>query len=405
MRVFESLLLLVLSITAPAAVAGVHAGDLLVTDANGGRVLAVDPLMGDVHVVSPVGGANLLQSPAGIVMTSFGTIYVVDTATDQLVAIDPATGGQFVVAVSVGNQPFGMALHEGTSAFELWVSARGSQEIRHLVALLGFGITSDPLSTDARWAHARGVAYNGSAIDVAMDDGQGYWKVAVSDGAIWNPLVDYDFFQVPHYHMPGVAAWDVEPYVYTKETGPFTSYTSHEMISLRDPNIVAPGIVACDPSTSAIVTYGTAFNQFGIPDSTTFGSGTIEVADGTPLDCPTALATGLDGALYVTDSVLTTGGSAQLVRLWPADSGAAPEIVAALPDAPGSVVFPAGLAVAPVSVPEARADSAAGTALAAAFALAGRRRRRRAREASAGMLVTSLWHHDFSNPSRPRSRP
>lgn len=163
------LLVVVSGLLAGSAAHAILAGDLLVTDRTNGRVLAVRPGTGAVWVISPrAGGADLLVEPAGIVMTDFGVIVVVDEATSQLVAIDPATGDQSVVQetggsapLAVGSAPFGLALRQTEGAYEMWISARGSNEIRHVIGLEGFGIASATLSADARWSDARGVAVAG----------------------------------------------------------------------------------------------------------------------------------------------------------------------------------------------------------------------------------------------------
>ena len=371
---------------APPALAAVGAGDLLVTDQNGARVLAVDPDTGNVKVLSPPpAGPNLLVSPTGIVMSDRGTVYVVDQSTDQLIGIDASNGEQFVVElaggipVSVGSEPFGLALRDSASAIEFWVSARGSAEIRALVVIVGLGIVSSPLVQDARFANARGIAVAGDALDVAMDDGQGYYRVALDGGSISDPLLSYDslFPELPPIdESPDVPAWDVEPYLWQVKLSFFETTMFRTALSLRDTVILPPGIPACKPATSRIVAYGTTYKQFGI-DLTSFASGTIEPADGTPLHCPTALVTGLDGALYATDSAFSNGSGSQLVRLWPGTL-LAPQIVAALPDSQSSVMFPGGLAVAPVSVPEpgAGASAAAFAALGALVAAARRRSQR-----------------------------
>ena len=48
-----------LLLVAPPALAGVSAGDLLVSDQNGARVLAVDPDTGSVRVLSPPPGGGV----------------------------------------------------------------------------------------------------------------------------------------------------------------------------------------------------------------------------------------------------------------------------------------------------------------------------------------------------------
>lgn len=365
---------------APPALAAVGAGDLLVTDQNGARVLVVDPDTGNVKVLSPPSaGPNLLVSPTGIAMSKLGIVYVVDQSTDQLVGIDASNGAQFVVReiggspVSVGSEPFGLALRDSEAAVEFWVSARGSAEIRAIIGLIGFGITSFPLVQDARFAKARGIALAGDALYVAMDDGQGYYTVALDDGSIGDPLLSYDSWipeLPPIDESPDVPAWDVEPYGFQVEVSLFETITFHTALSLRDTVLIPPGIPACKEATSRIIAYGTSYRQLDPVDPTSFASGTLEAADGTPLHCPTALVTGLDGALYATDSVFSNGAGSQLVQLWPGTI-LAPQIVAALPDSQSGVMFPGGLAVAPVSVPEPGAG-AAQLALLASMLILGR---------------------------------
>ena len=372
MRATFSLLLPALLIGAPQALATVHAGDLLVTDYNGARVLAVDPDSGQVRVLSPPsGGANLLQRPTGIVMARFGVIFVVDAATDQMIGIDAATGEQFViksglgVPIEVGGEPFGLALRETEGAYELWISARGSDEIRHVVGLIGFGIASEPLSTDTRWAGARGIAVHGDVLDVAVDEGQGYWVLRLDGTWIGDPFLESTIVGGTQDRSPGVSVGDVEPYSFGNVLAFYdTVFTERNVMT------VIPGISACDSATSGVAARGTqTFVETKIFVTQ------VEPADGTPLHCPGALATGFDGALYVTDSLLASGGGAQLVRLWPAKPLADPEVVARLPDAPGSLTLPTGLAVAPVDAPEPDSGPAALSCAIAIATLAGRRRR------------------------------
>lgn len=362
----------------PAADAGVLLGDLLVTDRVGRRVIAVRPDTGVVQVLSPrPGGADLLTDPAGIAMADFGIVFVVDAGTHQLIGIDAATGDQFVVLqgngspLPIGLDPFGLALRQTGGSYELWISARGSAEIRHVVGLVGFGIASSALSTDSRWASARGVAVAGESLLVAMDDGQGYYTVSLDSGAISDPLLEAPFIpgNPPIDHAPGVPAWDVEPYLHTVESSPFESVSYRVVLSLQQSILIPPFpfLIECDPSATRIVAYGTRFRPFDFLNPTSFAESTVEIADGTPLRCPTALATGLDGALYVADTATPFGGSAQIVRL---EREHEPTVVAALP---GSTL-PTGLAVAPVSVPAPSATPAGLTALAVLLAIRRRRR-------------------------------
>lgn len=362
----------------PSAQAAIVAGDLLVTDRSSGSVIGVRPSTGAVWVVSPrPGGADLLAQPAGIVMTDFGIILVVDEATSQLVGIDAATGDQFVVMetnqsapLAVGAGPFGLALRQTGDLYELWVSAPGSSAIHHVIGLEGYGIASELLSGDARWAGARGVAVAGDSLLVAVADGQGYWSVDLETGQISDPLLEYDSLipeLPPIDHSPDVPAWDVEPYAYQVTVNLFTTISFHTVLSLQETRLVPPFFLECDPAGTRIAAYGTLYRQFDPLDPYDFAETTIEAADGTPLRCPTALATGLDGLLYVLDTSLPSGGDPAVVRMAPG-SEQPPTVVASLS---GLASQPNGLAVAPVSAPEP-AGGAGAVALAALLAL-GRR--------------------------------
>lgn len=220
-------------------------------------------------------------------------------------------------------------------------------------------------STDSI-ATARGLALNGSWLDVAVDEGQGYWEMDLDGDPIRDPFFESTLVGVIFDRSPNVPVWDVESYAFADG---LTFYD--EVFTERHVVTLLPGIPVCDPATSGVMAHGTQT----LIETHVFVT-LIEPADGTPLDCPTALATGLDGALYVTDSLLPGGGGAQLVRLWPGNLQLAPEIVADLPNAQGSVMLPAGLALAPVSVPEPGVGT---LSLVAAGALAGTARSRRTR--------------------------
>ncbi|MCL4685826.1 hypothetical protein KJ059_13870 [Myxococcota bacterium] len=377
------LLVVVSGLLAGSAAHAILAGDLLVTDRTNGRVLAVRPGTGAVWVISPrAGGADLLVEPAGIVMTDFGVIVVVDEATSQLVAIDPATGDQSVVQetggsapLAVGSAPFGLALRQTEGAYEMWISARGSNEIRHVIGLEGFGIASATLSADARWSDARGVAVAGDQLLVAVGDGQGYWKVNLATGAISDPLLEYDsmFPELPPIdHSPGVPAWDVEPYQYEVKVNVFDAVTFHTVLSLQ--KRAEPFFLTCDAAGTRITAYGTLYKPFDPIDPKSFAKDTVEVADGTPLHCPTALATGLDGLLYVLDTSFPFGGDPAIVRVAPG-SGTDPIVVASLSS---FTIQPMGLAVAPISIPEPSAGTGA-IALGVLLLLARRSRSLRSR--------------------------
>jgi hypothetical protein len=357
---------LVSGLLAGSAAHALLAGDLLVTDRTNGRVLGVRPGTGAVWVVSPrPGGADLLIEPAGIVMTDFGVIIVVDEATSQLVAIDPATGDQSVVQetggsapLAVGSAPFGLALRQTEGAYEMWISARGSNEIRHVIGLEGFGIASETLSSDARWSDARGVAVAGDQLLVAVGDGQGYWMVNLATGVISDPLLEYDSMfpeSPPTDHSPGVPALDVEPYQYEVDVNIFDTISFRTVLSLQKLQLVEPFFLTCDPAYTRIAAYGTLYEQFDPIDPTSFAEGTVEVADGTPLRCPTALATGLDGLLYVLDTSFPFGGEPAIVRVAPG-SATDPVVVASLSS---FTIQPMGLAVAPISIPEPSAGAGA----------------------------------------------
>jgi hypothetical protein len=390
------LMLPALLLAAPPARATVKAGDLLVTDYNGARVLAVDPVTGDTHVLSPrPGGENLLVRPTGIVMASFGDIFVVDETTNRLVAIDASTGEQVVVdtapgvPVEVGDEPFGLALHETGGGYELWISARGSHEIRHLVGLVGFGISSSPISTDARWSDARGIAVHGTRLAVAVDEGQGYWTMDMDGNPIFDPFLESTTLGGTVDRSPGVPVWDVEPYTFEYL---LTQYDA--VFTERSLAVIPPGIPVCDLATSGVTARGTQT----LIETKVFVT-ELEPADGTPLHCPMALATGLDGALYVTDSLSPSGGGAQLVRLGPGNPILDPqvEVVAALPDPQGAITLPVGLAVAPVDAAEPGSESAAVASSLVLAALVGGKRRQRVAQSPVDRSPTAMA---AKNPQR-----
>lgn len=74
-----------------------RAGDLVLTDSIGDRVLVVRGDTGAVQEVSPQATTNLLSLPTGIAVAPDGTIYVSDFGLDRLLRIDPVTGAQAIL--------------------------------------------------------------------------------------------------------------------------------------------------------------------------------------------------------------------------------------------------------------------------------------------------------------------
>lgn len=359
----------------PAHAVVIHSGDLLVTDTNGARVFVVRVADGSVEALAPrLGVPNLLAAPAGIVQSqSTGAVFVVDNQLDELIRIDPTSGEQAVVnviggtPVSVGSGPWGLAIREQPGATEFWVSARGSHEIRHLVALTGFGIVSLPVVSNPVLASARGIALDSEdAVDVlhvARDDGEGYSNVVLSNGGLFNPLYyEAGIVQPPTDVSPGFPAWDVE------RAKPQGIESERVYLTLQATQIVL-GIPFCDPANTAV-------SQYGITDLIPYHHDAIRTdiapGDGDPLHCPLAVAAAADGRLYVTDTLLPAplGTAARVVRVGPPGVWDTREVVASLPDLQGSLTLPSGLFVAP----EPESLGCGWAALLTCAALAARRR-------------------------------
>jgi hypothetical protein len=337
--------LLLLICTRAAGAFDLVAGDLLISDYNGARVLTVDPTTGVVFELTPRPGSgpNLLVAPGEIAATSDGGIFVVDNTTNQLIGIDPTTGAQSVVQggtaasphpLNVGTGPWGLAADDQG---HLFVAARESAQVLRIAPTLTAGIyTSTPVATSATLADARGigwVANQSPDLDVSLGT-VGETSVSTTLGTVGTP----------GSIVADGAAYDVA------RIGGTGTYQNTAFLPVSVTTIVSlPGggfVVLCDTAQSGV--------YFA------FHSLTNAYSTGGYFRCPLAVAATEAGAVYVTDAgaPLPGGGDARVVSLGPPGAWNTQTLVATIPNS-GPPTSPVGIAVMPVTVPEPAAELAA----------------------------------------------
>ncbi|MCZ7619878.1 MAG: hypothetical protein M5U32_16825 [Myxococcota bacterium] len=372
------------AVGARAATRSLDMGDLLVSDANNARVLVVEPDTGGTWQLTPRAGSgpNLLVAPAGIAMCSSGTVYVVDATINRLIRIDPRTGTQSIVnqgffgtggPLNVGAAPWGIFV--GTdytiappelppqfcgSDGDLWVTARGSTEVRRTVVTGSplFSLSTEQVASAASLASARGAAI-GSTGGVLL------WRVLqVALGPSGWATVYLDTGEV----VPGSAAL---PATYDG----VATWGSSVALTRRVETVIPPGLPVCIYAAS-----GVHASTGGFTDLNTghfVWSAPAPVSLGGLFRCPIAIASAPNGSVYVTDTSQPFGGSARVIRLGPAGTWNAQTLVAEIPDG-ATLTWPAGIAVAPVSAPEPDGAAAVALGVLACFGAISSSRRRRA---------------------------
>lgn len=373
------------AVGARAATQSLDVGDLLVSDANNARVLVVEPATGATWQLTPRAGSgpNLLVAPAGIAMCSSGTVYVADTTINRLIRVDPLTGTQSIVnqgifgiggPLDVGAAPWGIfvgidytiAPPELPPQFcgsdgDLWVTARESMEVRRTVVTGSFPpfLGTEQVASAALLASARGAAIGSTGgpllsrvLQVALGP-SGWATVYPGTGEV----------------VPGSAAL---PATYDG----VATWGSSVVLTRRVETVIPPFLLVCNQAAS-----GVHASTGGYTDLNTghfVWSAPNPVSLGGLFRCPIALASAPNGSVYATDTSLPPpfGGSARVIRLGPAGTWSAQTLVAEIPDG-ATLTWPAGIAVAPVSVPEP--DGAAVVALGALtwFGATSSSRRRR----------------------------
>ena len=115
-----------------ASAAALEQGDVLLTDYDHSRILRVAARTGNVTVFSPRNDAqtNYLDAPFMIAIDPFGAAWVTDVRADTVVRIDPLTGSQSILQLC--SNPFTCAAYQHSSprsieirlagtAMELWI--------------------------------------------------------------------------------------------------------------------------------------------------------------------------------------------------------------------------------------------------------------------------------------------
>ncbi len=385
-RISPTPLFLTIALLSATSSHAIEAGDLLVLDHHGARVLAVRPETGSLSVVSPRAGfgPNLLVAPTGIVMCHTGMIYVSDSATNSLVEIDAATGSQRIlltqvfsvsVPANVGLAPWGLTttrdgpvgvanaldLCPGTgqpfdeTRANLLVAARDSAEIRLLYGSATPGhVRTQQWLEHPQLAATRALSFRPSSQFLGM-------RLLLARGSAGVSNV---------YTALGVGGADsevvIEPFVL--------------------PDGVYDGAVEV-PGENVLATRRLeVFPERDLPFCTEL-SGVWKIGQILPLPasdggwfrCPIAIVADAIGNVYVTDVARPPplAGGARIVRLSPPGAWNVQTLVAEIPDAAGTAAYPVAITRAPVAVPEANAAAGAFVALSS---LCGYRRFARRRE-------------------------
>jgi hypothetical protein len=334
---------------------GLTAGDLLITDANGARVLRVDPTTGVVSTFSPpVGGTNLLVRPAGIATLSDGSIFVADNTTNRLIRIDPATGVQTVALqpgsplpglLDIGSGPWGVSADPLDA---LYVVARESQTLSR-VDPVGSGIyTATQVASNPTLAGARGIEASTTDVAVASEsDGLGIFSLPAGtlNGFVGDP-------------GPSLTVYDVVRIAGAMQFQTFDTLQATTLVLVGN----VPFLL-CDGAASGVG------GKSGVEASLYVSGGSFR--------CPQALAAASDGSIYVTDAAapFPSGGDARVIEVGPPGTWNTQSLVASIANA-GAPTLPAGIAIMKKTVvPEPEPE--AGFAAAVAGLLAGARRRAR----------------------------
>lgn len=371
-RISPILLFLAIALFSATSSRAIEAGDLLVLDHHGARVLAVRPETGSLSVVSPRAGSgpNLLVAPTGIVMCHTGMIYVSDAATNRLVEIDAATGAQRILL---------------TKVFSLSVPAN--------VGLAPWGLTTTRDGPD-------GVP---NALDLCPGTGEPFDEtranllVAARDSAEIRLL--YGSATPGHIRTQ---QWLAHPQLAATRALSFrpSSYLATELLLARGSagvskvftQLVLGDIevdpVAIEPFVLPVGVYGGAvempggnvlatrrlevFPERGFPFCTEL-SGVWKIGQILPLPasdggwfrCPIAIVADAIGNAYVTDVARPPpfAGGARIVRLSPPGAWNVQTLVVEIPNAAGTAAYPVAITRAPVAVPEANAAAGAFVAL------------------------------------------
>lgn len=294
-------------------------GDLLVTDSRNGRVLRVVPGSGFVEVLSPrPGQTNHLQRPTGIAVSrSHRSIYVIDAEDGQLVRINPDTGAQAVqqqqsVHPTVPGEPLqfpgairGLEIPPpAPDAFGDQVLVIGSQGVHRSTAQRRGGWSAPELLTAPDFP----AVPTGSALDRYGDP----LRLWVATGGTT--------LQEATEQGGGLA---------------LTQAALFPTQTVVDVDVLPSGrsaMLVRTLSSPTMCSFATVYSLASEP-----------LASEELLRCPTAVALGARGELYVADVASTEGGEARIVAV----VDGVEEIFASLPPGADPLTLPADIEVVP----------------------------------------------------------
>jgi len=179
----------------------------------------------DVYVADATGGGRILKynragvcqsvltvpvsNPMGMAIDPTGTyLFIVDKGNNRLLRYTLSNGTVMVVTTSL-DQPESVTVD---SAGALWVTSRGSGEVKHYVDYMGSYMNSSALGTGSLGGTPVGVAAIGTDLYVAVQNAGTYSLVRrnPADGSISTTSASID--------NPGLMASDGSGYLYMPET-------------------------------------------------------------------------------------------------------------------------------------------------------------------------------------------
>lgn len=274
-----------------------RAGDLVLTDSIGDRVLLVRWDTGAVQEVSPQATTNRLSVPTGIAVAPDGTIFVSDAGSDRLLRIDPVTGAQAILSAPPFPIGSGNPVEVSTP-----LAIDHTQDILGLHHLYGVGASrlfeaSEGLIFGGWGASAGGIAgVFASPYDLVVDDATLAIYVAGGPAGL-----------VAQFPSEPCCVPIVSPQLLS--VGGQPAYHSTTGVERRGSALVATQMIVRESDSLCLVSSGLS-RVISI-------DGAISVeAEGDLLRCPRYVATSRNGSRrYVVDFATTNGNDPRIVQL------------------------------------------------------------------------------------------